>query len=188
MAGRETEHVEQLQQALAVLGANWQPDQVTDDATRAVMLATALLGVAKAHLVGAEMDAEQAGADIETLRTAYGPVHNEVVAAAMPVTADTEQLLLVVVVVVRLGRPVTDLSRAAGPDEQAPDIEALAAARDLASAATAMVTHHYAASFDDGFSVPLANESLGLAFAMVYQAAGRLARIAQLPPDDEQDQ
>ncbi|MEV7929063.1 hypothetical protein [Kitasatospora sp. NPDC088779] len=179
MAGREREHVLQLQEALAVLGAHWRPDQIADDATRAVMLATALLGAAEAHLVGAEMDAEQAGADIEALRTAYSPVRDEVVAAAVPAATDTGRLLLVL----RLGLLVTDLSRAAGPDEQAPDIEALAAARDLVSAATAMVTHHYAPSFDVDSGIPPADESLGLAFAMLMQAAGRFRRIAKLPPE-----
>ncbi|MEV7940847.1 hypothetical protein AB0O82_32560 [Kitasatospora sp. NPDC088264] len=174
MTGREHAHIEQLQQALAVLGAHWQPDQVTDDATRAVMLATALLGAAEAHLVGAEMDAEKAGADIEALRTAYGPVRGEVVAATMPTAADTDRLLLVM----RLGLLVTDLSRAAGPDEQAPDIEDLAAARDLVSAATALVTHHYAPSFDGDSGLPPTDESLGLAFAMLAQAAARFRRIA----------
>ncbi|WP_380286475.1 hypothetical protein [Kitasatospora purpeofusca] len=184
MAGREVEHIEQLSAALGVLGADWQPDQVADDATRAVMLATALLGAAEAHLVGAEMDAEQAGADIEALRTAYGPVRGEVVAAAMPTAADVERLL----VVLRIGLLVGDLSRAAGPDEQAPDIEALAAARDLVSAAAAMVTYHYAPSFDDGSGVPSVDESLTLAFAMAAQATRRLARIAGLPPDADDAQ
>ncbi|MGW7448149.1 hypothetical protein [Kitasatospora sp. NPDC054795] len=87
MAGREVEHVGQLSDALVVLGAAWRPDQVTDDATRAVKLATALLGAAEAHLGGAEMDADQAGAAIEALRTAYGSVRGEVVAAVMPLAA-----------------------------------------------------------------------------------------------------
>ncbi|MFJ8621857.1 hypothetical protein ACIRD3_03295 [Kitasatospora sp. NPDC093550] len=79
----------------------------------------------------------QRGADIEALRTAYGPVRSEVVAAALPAATDAERLLLVL----RLGLLVTGLSRAAGPDGRAPDSGAPAAARDVVSAATALVTH-----------------------------------------------
>ncbi|MFE2728146.1 hypothetical protein [Kitasatospora sp. NPDC059327] len=96
MAGRSAQHVARLRAALAVLGVDWRPDAVADDHTRAVMLATALLGAAEAHLVGAELDAaEQASADIEALRSAYGPVRAEVVAAAVPDPENLDRLLLV---------------------------------------------------------------------------------------------
>ncbi|MFJ6141565.1 hypothetical protein [Kitasatospora sp. NPDC092286] len=185
MAGREGEHVEQLREALAVLGADWRPDRVADDPTRAVMLAYALLGAAEAHLVGAEMDAALAGIDLEALRAAYGPVRTEVVAATLPAANDAERLVLVQ----RLGLLVTDLDRLAGPDQIAPDVESLAAARELTAAATALVTHHYTPSFDDTPGLPSTEESLGLAFALLTQAAGRFRRIAGVPPetDDEGD-
>ncbi|MGW7448150.1 hypothetical protein [Kitasatospora sp. NPDC054795] len=46
-----------------------------------------------------------------------------------------------------------------------------------------MVAYHYAPSFGDGSGVPMVDESLTSAFAMVAQATCRLARIAGLPPD-----
>ncbi|GAA3005196.1 hypothetical protein GCM10020229_16340 [Kitasatospora albolonga] len=173
MGEREADHAEQLSEALTVLGVGWQPDRVTDEVTRAVMLATALLGAAEAHLVRAELDARRSGADTAALRSAYGPVRGEVVADALPQAPDAERLLLVL----RLGLLVADLSRAAGPDERAPDIEALAAARDLVSAAVATVTHHYAASFAADSGVLSAAEALELARTMASQAAGRLTRL-----------
>ncbi|MFJ8044108.1 hypothetical protein ACIRBX_26760 [Kitasatospora sp. NPDC096147] len=174
MGEREAAHAEQLAEALALLDVGWQPDRVGDEVTRAVMLATALLGSAEAHLVRAELDGRRAGADTAALRSAYGPVRAEVVADALPGAPDAERLVLVL----RLGLLVADLSRAAGPDERAPDSEALAAARDLLSAAAATVTHHYAASFAAGSGVPTAGESLDLARSMTTQAAVRLARLA----------
>ncbi|MGW6917580.1 hypothetical protein ACWGB8_27665 [Kitasatospora sp. NPDC054939] len=84
----------------------------------------------------------------------------------MPAASDAERL----VIVLRLGLLTTDLSRAAGPDEQAPDIEALAAARELVVAATALIIWHYSPSFDDTVGLPPADESLGLAFALLQAA------------------
>ncbi|MEV7603202.1 hypothetical protein AB0O91_38115 [Kitasatospora sp. NPDC089797] len=82
------------------------------------------------------------------------------------------------------GRPAlsADLGRAAGPDEQVADVVGLAAARDLAAAATAVVAHHCTASFGGACGLGPARESLGLAFALLAQAAGRLRTIAGLLP------
>ncbi|GGV45659.1 hypothetical protein GCM10010495_74050 [Kitasatospora herbaricolor] len=178
MAGRAAEHVARLRAALAVLGVDWRPDAVADDDTRAVMLATALLGAAEAHLVGAELEAEQAGADIEALRSAYGPVRDEVVAAAVPDPENLDRLLLVL----RTSLLLDDLGRAAGPDEQHPDIEALAAARDAVAAASALLACHFAPTLDPGSGRPDPQESLMLAFGLFAQGAGRLTRIAEEGP------
>ncbi len=175
------DHVGQLEAALLVLDVDWQPDQVADDRTRSVMLACALLGSAEAHLVGAEIDAETAGADLSVLRAAYGPVRDEVVASAMPTGSHTEMMLLVL----RSHLLLDDLRRAAGPDSQSPDSEALAAAADMVGAVGALITQHYAASLEERVA-PSAQESFTLAYEMVALAARRLARIRE-PGQDHED-
>ncbi len=158
-----------------MLSVDWRPDAVADDDTRAVMLATALLGAAEAHLVGADLEAEQVGADIEALRSAYGPVRGEVAAAAIPDPENLDRLLLVL----RTGLLLGDLERAAGPDERHPDIEALGAARDAVAAASGLLAYHFAPTLDPGTGRPDPQESLMLAFGLFAQGAGRLARIAR---------
>jgi hypothetical protein len=174
MAEEADEHAEQLLAALSALDIAWQPDTVADDEVRAVMLATALLGAAEAHLVGAEIDAYEAGADVEALRAAYGPVREEVVATAMPPgpEADPQRLLLTV----RAAMLLDDLTRAAGPDEQHPDSESLAAARDAQATVSALLAYHYGPDLGPG--QPARRESLSLAAALLRQLAQRLAYLA----------
>lgn len=175
MAARASEHVEQLLEALRVLGISWRPDAVADDEGRAVMLATALLGAAEAHLVGAELDARQVGADLEAMRQAYGPVRDEVVSTTSPAEPDPERLLLML----RTSMLLNDLSRAAGPDEQHPDVESFAGARDAVACASALLGYHYSPTFGDLDDLPEQREFLALAADMVRQLADRLVRIAR---------
>jgi hypothetical protein len=153
----------------------WQPDPVPDDQARTVMLATALLGAAEAHLVGAELDAYSAGADVQALRAAYGPVREEVVATAMPPGPGTDPRRLLLTV--RAAMLLDDLARAAGPDEQHPDSETLAATRDAAATVAALLAYHYGP--DPGTDQPPQRESLSLAAALLHQLAGRLALLAR---------
>ncbi|GAA1167893.1 hypothetical protein F4556_001116 [Kitasatospora gansuensis] len=175
MADRARDHADQLNEALAVLGIDWHPDQVASDEVRAVMLATALLGAAEAHLVGAEMAAGQAGGDLDALRQAYGPVREEVVAAAAPDVPDHQRLVLML----RTGMLVGDLARAAGPDQEHPDIETLAAARDAAACASALIGYHFAPTFERQEGLPERGEFLGVAAGLVRSIADRLVRIAR---------
>ncbi|WP_441248253.1 hypothetical protein [Kitasatospora sp. McL0602] len=175
MAEEAREHADQLLAALNALDIAWQPDAVADDEVRAVMLATALLGAAEAHLVGAEIDAYEAGADVEALRTAYGPVREEVVTAAMPPGSETDPQRLLLTV--RTAMLLDDLTRAAGPDEEHPDSESLAAARDAAATAAAVLAYHYGPGL--GEDQPQQRESLSLAAGLLRQLAGRLALLAR---------
>ncbi|TWF71587.1 hypothetical protein [Kitasatospora viridis] len=181
MAEDAREHADQLLAALRVLGIDWQPDAVTDASVLAVMLATALLGAAEAHLVDAEIDAFEAGADVEALRTAYGPVREEVVQAALPpgVEADPQRLLLTV----RSAMLLDDLTRAAGPDEHHPDSQTLAAARDAQATTSALLAHHYGPSL--GEDLPPRRASLSLAAALLRQLATRLADLARTEADTD---
>ncbi|MFI6517657.1 hypothetical protein ACIBF1_19025 [Spirillospora sp. NPDC050679] len=82
MADQARRHARQLREALGVPGIAWEPNRARDGETEAIMWAHALLGAAEAHLIGAEMEAMGRGLDAEALRAAYGPVRDEVVAAA----------------------------------------------------------------------------------------------------------
>ena len=101
-------------------------------------------------------------------------VRGEVVAATLPDPENLDRLLLVL----RAGLLLGDLDRAAGPDEQHPDIEALGAARDVVAAASGLLAYHFAPTLDPRAGVPDPRESLALVCGLVAQAAGRLARIA----------
>ncbi|MFE9429010.1 hypothetical protein ACFYNO_39375 [Kitasatospora sp. NPDC006697] len=175
MAEDAREHAEQLLAALDALDIAWQPDAVADDEVRAVMLATALLGAAEAHLVGAEIDAFGAGADVEALRTAYSPVREEVVATAMPPGTETDPQRLLLTV--RAAMLLDDLARAAGPDQEHPDSESLAAARDAQAVVSALLAYHYGPDLGPD-QVPQ-RESLSLAVGLLRQLAGRLALLAR---------
>ncbi|WP_457034251.1 hypothetical protein [Kitasatospora sp. P5_F3] len=175
MADHAHDHADQLREALAVLGIDWQPDEVTGAEVRAVMLATALLGAAEAHLVGAETAAGQAGEDLAALRQAYGPVREEVLAGVSPDLPDHERLVLML----RTSMLVGDLGRAAGPDEEHPDIETLAAARDAAACAAALLGYHFAPSFGSAAGLPERREFLGAAAGLVRRIADRLVTIAR---------
>ncbi|BFV55996.1 hypothetical protein KCMC57_up11000 [Kitasatospora sp. CMC57] len=175
MADPAREHADQLNEALAVLGIDWRPDQVASDEVRAVMLATALLGAAEAHLVSAETEAERAGDDLEALRQAYGPVRDEVVAAAAPTALHHQRLVLML----RSSMLVSDLGRAAGPDEEHPDVETLATARDAAACASALVGYHFAPTFDAQEGLPERREFLAVAADLVRRLADGLVRIAR---------
>ncbi|MFJ9521782.1 hypothetical protein ACIRPK_26455 [Kitasatospora sp. NPDC101801] len=175
MVDHARDHADQLREALAVLGIEWRPDEVVGDEVRAVMLATALLGAAEAHLVAAETTAAQAGEDLAALRQAYGPVREEVVAGASPNLPDHERLVLML----RTSLLVGDLGRAAGPDEEHPDVETLAAARDAAACASALLGYHFAPSFGSAAGLPERKEFLGAAAGLVRRLADRLVTIAR---------
>ncbi|MEV4506677.1 hypothetical protein [Streptomyces klenkii] len=177
MADRPRQHTKQLKNALKALDIHWAPDTVQSDAVGAVMWANVLMGAAEAHLMGAEMDAMQAGVDVEPLREAFGPVRDEVVATASPV--DPESLLLTT----RTSQLVSDLARAAGPDEQDPDDQVLAAARDAAAVASALVGYR-AAVRKAGQPEMDPREFFTLAVAMVGQLTQRLAGLTGPDPPE----
>lgn len=169
------EHAEVLMAALEVLDISWRPDAIASGEARAVMLATALLGAAEAHYLGAELDAWQAGVDVGQLREAFGPIRDEVVATTAP--ADPFVLILMQ----RAGWLLSDLSRAAGPDEQNPDDQAWAAARDAMAVVMSLIGYRRATNGTASEDEPDARQHLALASTALRQAADRLRLLAQDP-------
>jgi hypothetical protein len=174
MAGLARGHADQLTHALQALGCDWTPGEVADDTVRALMLASAVLGSAESHVLGAELDAQARGMDLEPVRSACDPIRDEVVLAASPPGVDPGTMLLMH----RAGRLLGDLSRAAGPDEMAPDSETLALARDSAGLTTALLSYHYAVNRHRATSDHNPQEFLVLALDGMRALAIRLARIA----------
>jgi hypothetical protein len=123
--------------------------------------------------------------DLEPVRSACDPIRDEVVLAASPPGVDAGTMLLMH----RAGRLMGDLSRAAGPDETAPDSETLALARDSAGLTTALLSYHYAVNRHRATLDHSPQEFLALALDGMRALAIRLARItgAEVTDPDARD-